>query len=140
MDATEITIPDNSCNGDGDGLDVTLYTQLKKLTVGDNCFAKLDIVIFKSLYTLESVTIGMNSFNGGNNDPSSKLFIDGCYKLKSFRIGRYSLSNYSHFYLSNVDAMEVLEIGDVNEESNNFLYGSLHLVTSIPCYIILIRR
>ena len=57
MNVTEITIPDNSCNGDGDGLNLTLYTQLKKLTVGDNCFAKLDIVIFKSLNALESVTI-----------------------------------------------------------------------------------
>lgn len=137
---TEITIPDNSCNGDGDGLDITLYTQLKKLTVGDNCFDKLDIVVFKSLNTLESVTIGMNSFNGGNNDPSSKLSIDSCYKLKEFRIGRYSFSNYSLFYLSIADALEVLEIGDVNEESNNFLYGSMHLVNSIPCCIYLTCR
>ena len=124
---TEITIPDNSCNGDGDGLNLTLYTQLKKLTVGDNCFAKLDIVIFKSLNALESVTIGTNSFNGGDYDLGSIIHVKDCESLKELRIGRYSFSNYSHCIIENANSLEVLVIGDLFGESLNFQYGSLKL-------------
>lgn len=112
-------------------MDITLYTQLKKLTVGDNCFAKLGIVGFQGMKTLESVTIGMNSFNGGDYDPGSVIHIKDCESLKELRIGRYSFSNYSHCIIENANSLEVLVIGDLYEESLNFQYGSLRLSRSM---------
>ncbi|KAM7455194.1 hypothetical protein BLSTO_04051, partial [Blastocystis sp. subtype 1] len=128
LNATEIVIPDNSCNGEEDGLDLSDYTELKKLTVGNNCFAKLESVDFSSTDSLlESITIGMNSFMGGNSNPDNILRIDDLNNLSELRIGRYSFSNYSLCCISGADGLEVLEIGNVNKDSFNFQYGSLKL-------------
>ncbi|OAO14151.1 hypothetical protein AV274_4153, partial [Blastocystis sp. ATCC 50177/Nand II] len=128
LNATEIVIPDNSCNGEEDGLDLSDYTELKKLTVGNNCFAKLGSVEIIHMNTfLESIIIGMNSFMGGNSNPDNTLFIYDLNSLVELRIGRYSFSNYSLCDITYADALEVLEIGNVNEDSFNFQYGSLKL-------------
>ena len=109
-------------------MDLSDYTELKKLTVGNNCFAKLESVDFSSTDSLlESITIGMNSFMGGNSNPDNVLRIVSLSLLSELRIGRYSFSNYSLCFISGADALEVLEIGNVNEESFNFQYGSLML-------------
>ena len=109
-------------------MDLSDYTELKKLTVGNNCFAKLGSVDFSSMdSSLESITIGMNSFMGGNSNPDNTLFIYDLNSLVELRIGRYSFSNYSLCYIESADALEVLEIGNVNEDSFNFQYGSLKL-------------
>ena len=42
-------------------------------------------------------------------------------------MGRYSFSDYTVCEIENVDALEVIEIGDLNELSNNFYYASLEL-------------
>ena len=110
-------------------MDLSDYTELKKLTVGNNCFAKLGSVDFSSTDSLlESITIGMNSFMGGNSNPDNVLRIDGHKSLMELRIGRYSFSNYSLCDITYADALEVLEIGNVNEDSFNFQYGSLKLM------------
>jgi len=128
LNATEIVIPDNSCNEEEDGLDLSDYTELKKLTVGNNCFAKLGSVEIIHMNTfLESIIIGMNSFMGGNSNPDNTLFIYDLNSLVELRIGRYSFSNYSLCDITYADALEVLEIGNVNEDSFNFQYGSLKL-------------
>ena len=110
-------------------MDLSDYTELKKLTVGNNCFAKLESVDFSSMdSSLESITIGMNSFMGGNRNPDNVLRIVALSLLSELRIGRYSFSNYSLCFIGGADALEVLEIGNVNEDSFNFQYGSLKLI------------
>ena len=94
--------------------------------MGNNCFGKLGAVELFKVNSLESITIGMNSFNGGSNHPNNTLHVHDCYRLRELRIGRNSFTNYHECYIGN-NPMEVLEIGDVNEESNNFLHGSLRL-------------
>ena len=42
-------------------------------------------------------------------------------------MGRYSFSDYSVIEIENVDKLEVLEIGDLNEESYNFYAAPLEL-------------
>ena len=108
-------------------MDLSDYTELKKLTVGNSCFAKLESVDFSSTDSLESITIGMNSFMGGNSNPDNVLRIVALSLLSELRIGRYSFSNYSLCYIDSAGALEVLEIGNVNEDSFNFQYGSLKL-------------
>ena len=110
-------------------MDLSDYTELKKLTVGNNCFAKLGSVEISITNTfLESITIGMNSFMGGNSNPDNVLRIDGHKSLMELRIGRYSFSNYSLCDITWMETLEVLEIGNVNEDSFNFQYGSLMLM------------
>ena len=107
-------------------MDLSDYTELKKLTVGNNCFAKLGSVdILNTNTVLESITIGMNSFMGGNSNPDNVLRIVALSLLSELRIGRYSFSNYSLCDITYAGALEVLEIGNVNEDSFNFQYGSL---------------
>ncbi|KAK8824551.1 hypothetical protein WA577_006948 [Blastocystis sp. JDR] len=64
LNATEIIIPDNSCNGEEDTLDLSQFSKVKTLTVGNNCFGKLSAMELFQVNSLESITIGMNSFNG----------------------------------------------------------------------------
>ena len=83
------------------------------------------------LNELESVEIGMNSFTKNKNsyryDPNRHFYLKNCPKLKSLKIGRYSFSDYTVIEIENVDALEVIEMGDLNEESNNFYSASLEL-------------
>ena len=69
----------------------------------------------------------MNSFMGGNSNPDNVLRIDYLNSLVELRIGRYSFSNYSLCDITYAGALEVLEIGNVNDDSFNFQYGSLKL-------------
>ena len=53
--------------------------------------------------------------------------LKNCPKLKSVKFGSWSCLDYSVCEIENVDALEVIEIGDLNERSINFVYASLEL-------------
>ena len=80
------------------------------------------------LSELERVVIGKNSFTKCKNevditsDPNRRFVMRGCPKLESLRIGSYSFSDYTVFEIENVDALEVIEMGD-----RVFVYASLRL-------------
>ena len=125
LNATEIIIPDDSCNEEEDGLDLSHYTQLTKLIVGNNCFAKLGSVeLLSTNPLLESITIGVNSFKGGYGDADSALRINGTISLSQLIIGRQSFEHYSVFEIENVPSLEVIEMGELNENSG---FGSASL-------------
>ena len=73
----------------------------------------------------------MNSFtknkNGYGSDPNRHFYLKNCPKLKSLKMGRYSFSDYSVIEIENVDALEEIKMGELNEESNNFICASLEL-------------
>ena len=50
-----------------------------------------------------------------------------CPKLKSLKMGRYSFSDYTVIEIENVDTLEVIEMGELNEWSYNFYHASLEL-------------
>ena len=127
FDATEIIIPDNSCNEVDDGLDLSPYYQLKSLVVGNNCFSKLAVVEFHGLSTLVNVTIGQSSFMGGAVGSQSGLSIKNCDRLRELRIGRYSFQYYRTCEIESVDSLELIEMGDFKAESKNFYYSNLEL-------------
>ena len=76
------------------------------------------------LSELESVVIGMNSFvdekNSYSGSSKSSFYLKNCPKLKSLKIGRYSFNDGAACEIENVDALESIEIGDLNDESGNF--------------------
>ena len=99
--------------------------------IGNECFMYVNEVKMIGLKQLESVVIGMNSFtqhkNDHGNDPNRHFYLKNCPKLKSLKIGIVSFSDYSVIEIENVDALEVIEMGELNEKSANFDYASLEL-------------
>ena len=65
--------------------------------------------------------------NDYGNDPNRHFYLKNCPKLKSLKMGRFSFSDYSVCEIENVDALEVIEIGDLSRDSSNFYYASLEL-------------
>ena len=128
---TQIIIDNGVSQSDFTKLDLSRFSQLKLLAVGDHCFSYVDTVSIIGLSELESVEIGMSSFmknkNWYGNDPNRHFYVKNCPKLKSLKMGRYSFSDYSVCEIENVGALEVIEIGELNEWSYNFWYASLEL-------------
>ena len=136
---TELTIPSNSLNDASlTVLDLTRFRRLKKIVIGDECFMYVDEVKMIGLSEMESVEIEMNSFtqhkNDYGNDPNRHFYLKNCPKLKSLKMGRYSFSDYSVIEIENVDALEVIGMGELNEESFNFYSASLQL-SSVIVYV-----
>ena len=130
---TQIIIDNGVSKSDFSELDLSRFLQLKSLTVGDHCFSYVNEVKLIGLSELESVEIGMNSFTKFKNtwqitsDPNRHFYLKSCPKLKSLKMGRFSFSDYTVCEIENVDALEVIEMGELNEKSANFDYASLEL-------------
>ena len=75
--------------------------------------------------------IGKNSFtkqkNSWGNDPNRHFYLKNCERLRELKMGRYSFSDYSVCEIENMDSLEVIEMGDLNEYSVNFSSASLEL-------------
>ena len=55
------------------------------------------------------------------------FYLKDCPKLRELKMGRFSFSDYTVCEIENVDALEVVEVGELNEVSRNFNYASLEL-------------
>ena len=111
--------------------DLSVYPKLKTLKIGSESFEYVNVFNITGLSELESVEIGNSSFTqykkGYGNDPNRHFYLKNCPKLKSLKIGRYSFSDYTVIEIENVDALEVIEMCDLNKWSYNFMYASLEL-------------
>ena len=112
-------------------LDLSRFSKLKRLEIGDNCFTHVEKVKLIGLGELESVVIGKNSFtqhkNDYGNDSSHHFYLKDCPSLRVLKMGRYSFSDYTVCIVRGVPSLEVIEMGNVDEESHNFHYASLEL-------------
>ena len=129
---TEIVVD----NGIGDSelteLDLSRFSQLKRLEIGDYCCMSVNELKLIGLSELERVVIGENSFvirkdEDARKDSNFYFHLKNCPKLKELRIGRGSFSDYSVCEIENVDALEVIEMGKLYIESSNFRHASLEL-------------
>ena len=128
----ELVIAAECCNEEGViVVDLCRFVSLKVFEVGYECFKNVEEVKLIGLSQLERVVIGMNCFtkqkNSGNNDPNRHFYLKDCERLTELRIGRYSFSDYSVCEIENVPSLEVIEIGELNEDSCCFYYASLEL-------------
>ena len=118
-------------------LDLTRFTSVRRIVIGHDAFMYVNEVKMIGLSELESVEIGMNSFtqhkNDWGKDPNRHFYLKNCPKLKLLKMGRYSFSDYTVYEIENVDALEVIVMGELNEESNNFYSASLQLSSVIVC-------
>ena len=130
-----IVVGDKCCNENYHKVfDLSGFVYLKELTIGSKCFKYVNEVKLIGLSELESVEIGEKCFTKyySNNwgifpDPNRHFYLKNCPKLKSLKMGRYSFSDYTVIEIENVDALEVIEMGDLNDWSCNFYYASLEL-------------
>ena len=121
---TKITVGSN-CYGSRDRIaewDLGRFLFLKELVVGDESFDDVDLTI-RGLDELESIVIGERSFRKGYGS----LHLNSLPKLKELRTGCYAFSNYRVCDIGDVDALEVIEIGKVDNETASFFYASLEL-------------
>ena len=130
-----ITVGNNKCNGTNDRIDLSKYFNLKNVSIGNECFFYQDVLNLTGLHSLERVMIGENSFTkkkyGYGNNANRKLYVKNCDALKELKIGRFSFSDYSLIEIENVNSLELIEIGEVNRESNSFGYASLELKSEL---------
>ena len=128
---THLSVGSNCNDASLTVLDLSRFLYLRQLVVGDESLMYVNEVKLIGLNVLRNVTIGMNSFtkkkNSYGNDPNRHFYLKSCPRLKSLKMDRYSFSDYSVIEIENVDALEVIEMGDLNEESYNFYYASLEL-------------
>ena len=132
--SSEIVIGDGECDGYvWSVLDMSVYRGLKRLEIGGGNFENVRELRLIGLSELESVEIGENSFTKYKStyqitpDPNRHFYLKNCPKLKSLKMGNYSFSDYTVIEIENVDALEVIEIGDLHEKSYNFCSASLEL-------------
>ena len=127
---TEIIVENRCCRDPSfTVLDLTRFTNVRRIVIGHDAFMYVDEVKMIGLNELESVEIGMNSFTKEKygNDPNRHFYLKNCPKLKSLKMGRYSFSDYPVIEIENVNALESIVIGELNQYSRNFHGASLEL-------------
>ena len=128
-----IVVASNCCNdSELSVLDLSRFVNLRELKVGDECFEYVKEVKLIGLNQLESVMIEKNSFTKYKNHwpnygSPRHFYLKNCERLRELKMGCYSFSDYSVCEINNVPSLEVIEMGELNEDSFNFLYASLEL-------------
>ena len=128
----KIVVESGACNDPSTcEWDLSKCKELTELVVGDNCFQHVEVFKLIEMSKLKSVEIGMNSFTQHKNSAGKNLnrhfCLKSCPKLKSLKMGCYSFSDYSVIEIENVGALEVIDIGELNKWSYNFISASLEL-------------
>ena len=127
-----IVVASNCCN-DNElcVLDLSRFVNLRELKVGDECFENVNEVKLIEMSQLERVVIGKNCFtkekNSYGDDPYRHFYLKNCERLRELKIGRYSFSDYTVCVIENMPSLEVIEMGEMDEDSCNFHYASLEL-------------
>ena len=106
-------------------LNVDGLNKLKSIRIGDNNFEDGGGLNLNGLKKLESVVIGKNCFREGRGN--RHFYLKDCPKLRELKIGGGSFYKSTTCVIENLSSLEVIEMGDLNEESDNFFYASLEL-------------
>ena len=127
----ELIVSDKSCNGrEWTDVDFSVLTKLRRLKVGDKCFENVEVVRLIELSQLKRVVIGESCFRRNHeydHSMNGHFYLKNCERLRELKIGRCSFADYSVCEIENVPSLEVIEMGDLNEESIIFEYASLEL-------------
>ena len=131
---TDLVIPSNCCNeAEWSVFDVSGLKWLKSIVIGDDCFEYVDEVKLVGLSQLKRVVIGEKCFTTCKDDwpksinPKGHFYLKNCERLKELKMGHHSFSDYSVCETDNLPSLEVIEMGELNEDSVNFYQASLEL-------------
>ena len=133
-ESVEMLIVDsNACNDTRfTALDLSVFSNLKVFEVGDYSCVYVNEVKLIGLNGLERVVIGKNSFTKykyrwPKSNPDRHFYLKNCERVRELKMGCGSFSDYSVCEIENVPSLEVIEMGELNEQSRNFFYASLEL-------------
>ena len=90
-------------------LDLSRFSALETLTIGDGCFNYVSKVSVVGLKKLNSVAIGANSFQNESND--SELVVSDCPELVSLSVGSESFKGFKEMKLSGLDGLKRVVMG-----------------------------
>ena len=90
-------------------LDLSRFTELEALTIGDGCFNYVSKVSVVGLKKLKSVAIGAKSFQNESND--SELVVSNCPELTSLIVGNESFKGFKEMKLSGLDGLKRVVMG-----------------------------
>ena len=132
---TELVIAAKCCNEkEVNEVDLCRFVSLKVFVVGDECFGYVEEVKLIGLSQLERVIIGQKCFTKDgfdsddcDYDPYRHFYLKNCERLRELKMGPHSFSDYSVCEIENVPSLEVIEMGELNEDSGNFFHASLEL-------------
>ena len=131
---TDLVIPSNCCNeAECSVFDVSGLKWLKSIVIGDDCFEYVDEVKLVGLSQLKRVLIGEKCFTTCKDDwprsinPKGHFYLKNCEKLKELKMGHHSFSDYFVCEIDNLPSLEVIEMGELNEDRVNFYQASLEL-------------
>ena len=123
----------NACNDESFTLlDLSLFSHLKVLEVGDYSFAYVDETKLIGLAELERVVIGRYCFAKekstlSKSNPNRHFYLRDCPLVKTLEIGGGSFCDYSVCEIENNDSLEVIEMEQSNMENYIFHSASLKL-------------
>ena len=129
-ESVEMLIVDsNACNDTRfTALDLSVFSNLKVFEVGDYSCVYVNEVKLIGLNGLERVVIGKRCFRKKKEkNPDRHFYLKNCERVRELKMGCGSFSDYSVCEIENVPSLEVIEMGELNEESLNFNYASLEL-------------
>ena len=123
-----MTVSDGCCNERNMSvLRLDRFVNLREVSIGQHCFAHVEEVSFVGLNMLEVIEIGNDSFAKEDRDgfsPDRRFYLKDCKRVKRLKIGRYSFRDYTVCEIENDPRLEVIEVGELQEQSNNFPYTS----------------
>ncbi len=116
------------CNDESfTSVDLSSFTGLKTLEVGDYSFTYVSEMKMIGLSGLERVVIGKHCFNCLGANTKGHFYLKKCERLRELTIGIGSFEEYNVCEIENVPSLEVVEMGDLDEMSYNFKNASLEL-------------
>ena len=138
---TSISLLPNTCNDvNYTVFDISRFTALETLEIGDESFAYVFTFEMRNVNTLKSLKIGHKSFtlnkNGVGTYSSKSFIIENCHSLESIDIDYLSFTDYSgQFVLRNLSSLTTFSIGllgsritpDLYMNSYNFHSSSIEI-------------
>ena len=126
-----IIVDSNVCNDESfTAMDLSSFTGLKMLEVGDYSCLFVREMKMVGLKHLERVVIGKHCFNGAGANTDGHFYLKNCKRLRELKIGLRSFEYYTVCEIENVPSLEVIEMGELDEVSYNFCPASLELKSS----------
>ena len=90
------------------------FTQLRSITVYNNCFKNVREFVLDGLDKLESVKIGEKCFSISTKERDDGVCrITNCSKLTQLEIGKYSYLDFNQFELLNLKSLKSITFGDI---------------------------
>lgn len=128
----ELIIKAHFVNSEVTEIKLNAYQKLRVFIVGDYSFEGVMQLKVDGLNELEELTIGKHCCvkrlrNSATTTEEQCFLLKKCPKLRELKIGSESLKYYSKCKIEDLRLLETIEIGVLNEQSDNFISASLEL-------------